>query len=127
MPLINFVVELKKMQLLLPHQHLGFCHAPVCAVRRETTDRSEMVTQLTFGETVEIVSQQNYWIEVQSLSDGYHGFVDRRHLIGLSEKEVRTWHDLRTIQQSLALVLDTPWGKQLIPAGRSSLRRSLFN
>jgi cell wall-associated NlpC family hydrolase len=127
MPLINFVAELKKMQLLLPHQKLGFCHAPVCAVRKETTDRSEMVTQLTFGETVEIVSQQNHWVEVQSLSDGYLGFVDRRHLIGLSEKEVRTWHDLRTIQQSLALTLDTPWGKQLIPAGSFIGMDSQFN
>jgi cell wall-associated NlpC family hydrolase len=127
MPLINFVVELKKMQLLLPHQKLGFCHAPVCAVRRETTDRAEMVTQLTFGETVEIVSQQNHWIEVQSLSDGYRGFVDRRHLIGLSEKEVRNWHDTRTIQRCLAVTLETPWGKQLIPAGSFIGIDSLFN
>jgi cell wall-associated NlpC family hydrolase len=127
MPLINFVVELKKMQLLLPHQKLGFCHASVCAVRSETTDRSEMVTQLTFGETVEIVSQQNHWIEVQSLSDGYRGFVDRRHLIGLSEKEVRNWHDIRTIQRSLAVTLETPWGKQLIPAGSFIGMESLFN
>jgi len=127
MPLINFVVELKKMQLLLPHQKLGFCHASVCAVRSETTDRSEMVTQLTFGETVEIVSQQNHWIEVQSLSDGYRGFVDRRHLIGLSEKEVRNWHDIRTIQRSLSATLETPWGKQLIPAGSFIGMESLFN
>lgn len=105
------------MQLLLHHQKLGFCHAPVCAVRKESTDRSEMVTQLTFGETVEILSQQEHWIELLSLSDGYRGFVDRRHLLGLSEKELRTWHDERTVQRSLSAILETPWGNQLIPAG----------
>lgn len=127
MPLIKFVVELKNMQLLLPHQKLGFCHAPVCSVRRETTDRSEMVTQLSFGETVEIVWQQNHWIEVQSLSDGYRGYVDRRHLIGLSEKEIRNWHDTRTIQRTLSATLETEWGKQLIPAGSFIGNDSLFN
>ena len=114
------------MQLLLPHQLLGFCHAPVCAVRAETTDCSEMVTQLTFGETVEVRSQLNHWIEIQSLSDCYRGFVDRRHLIGLTEKELRTWHDERTIQHTIMETLETPWGLIYTPAG-SYLRNTSFN
>mgnify|MGYP000138187406 CR=1 FL=1 len=85
------------MNVLLPHQKQGFCHAPVCAVRDNKTDRSEMVTQLVFGETFEVISQDGHWIEIQSLSDGYVGFVDRRHLIGFSEKELRKWHDERML------------------------------
>ena len=127
MPLINFVVELKKMQLLLPHQHLGFCHAPVCAVRKETTDRSEMVTQLTFGETVEIVSQQNHWIEVQSLSDGYHGFVDRRHLCGMTEKELLRWHDERRLLTQFNLILNSKVGMLQIPGGAYIGHSESFN
>lgn len=114
------------MQILLPHQTLGFCHAPVCAVRADTTDCAEMVTQLTFGETVEVRSQVNHWIEIQSLSDGYRGFVDRRHLIGLTEKELRHWHNERNILHAFVSRLETPWGLLNIPAG-SYIGNSSFN
>ena len=105
------------MQLLLPHQKIAFCHAPVCPVRAEKTDRSEMVTQLTFGETVEIIDQDQHWIHVQSLSDGYVGMTDRRHLLGISEKELRNWHDQRQVQSELSAWMETPWGHQMNPAG----------
>lgn len=115
--MVNFVSELYKMQLLLPQQHYGFCHAPVCAVRKEPSDCTEMVTQLTFGETVEIRDQKAYWIEITSLTDGYTGYVDRRHLIGISEKELRKWHDERHLQTGLSDTIQTPWGLQMTPAG----------
>lgn len=105
------------MQLLLNHQKFGFCHAPVCAVRRTTSDTSEMVTQLVFGETFEVLSQENHWIRIQSLSDGYEGFVDRRHLIGLSEKEVQRWHDQRNISRSFVSIIQSSWGTLHLPAG----------
>ena len=115
--MVNFVSELYKMQLLLPQQHYGFCHAPVCAVRKEPSDCTEMVTQLTFGETVEILDQKAHWIEITSLTDGYTGYVDRRHLIGISEKELRKWHDKRHLQTGLSDTIQTPWGLQMTPAG----------
>jgi len=105
------------MQLLLPHQKFGFCHAPVGAVRYEESDRSEMVTQLVFGETFEVLSQRAHWIEIQSLTDGYSGYVDRRHLIGLSEKEVQRWHDERRLALSFMQTVKSPWGNMCIPAG----------
>ncbi|MEY4216356.1 MAG: hypothetical protein RLZZ68_812 [Bacteroidota bacterium] len=105
------------MQLLLNHQKYGFCHAPVCAVRQSTSDTSEMVTQLVFGETFEVSTQQNHWIRIQSLSDGYEGFVDRRHLIGLSEKEVQRWHDQRTMSLSFLSIIQSSWGFLHLPAG----------
>lgn len=117
MALITFVTKLIHMQLLLPHQVLGFCHAPVCAVRFDQTDRSELVTQLTFGETVEVRSQNGHWIEIQSLTDGYIGYVDRRHLIGITDKELKRWHDQRQVQGQFILSLKSPWGILHLPAG----------
>jgi len=105
------------MNVLLPHQKFGFCHAPVCAVRQDKTDRSELVTQLVFGETFEVISQEGHWIEIQSLSDGYVGFVDRRHLIGFSEKELRKWHDERMLLIDFITQINSPWGKLNLPAG----------
>lgn len=105
------------MQLLMSHQKFGFCHAPVCAVRQEASDVTEMVTQLVFGETFEVLVQQEHWIKLQSLSDGYVGFVDRKHLMGLSEKEVQRWHAHRNICRSFLTVIHAPWGTLHLPSG----------
>jgi len=115
------------MQLLLNHQKFGFCHAPVCAVRRNTSDSSEMVTQLVFGETFEVIGQHEHWINVQSLSDGYEGYVDRRHLIGLTEKEIQRWHDLRCVSTSLITSVGASWGKLQLPAGSYIGHNAHFN
>jgi cell wall-associated NlpC family hydrolase len=105
------------MQLMLNHQKFGFCHAPVCAVRQSTSDTSEMVTQLVFGETFGVLTKEHHWIRLQSLNDGYEGFVDRRHLIGLSEIEVQRWHDQRNINLSFITILESSWGTLNLPAG----------
>ena len=105
------------MQLLLSHQRIGFCHAPWCAVRKNKTDTSEMVTQLVFGETFEVNSQDHHWLEIQSYSDGYRGYIDRRHAIGITEKECTIWHDAREISYQFQIEIMSSWGKLRVPAG----------
>ena len=117
MSFITFVDKEIAMKLLQPHQTLAFCHAPVCAMRKETTDQSEMISQLTFGETVSVLGQESHWIHVQSFTDGYVGFVDRRHLLGLTQKEIQKWHDERVVSTAFLSKLSTPWGIENIPSG----------
>lgn len=105
------------MQLLLNHQKIGFCHAPVCAQRKEKSDRSELVSQLSFGETFEVISQDGHWIEISTFNDGYQGFVDRRHLCGISEKELIRWHDERLLLTQFSSAIRSVLGVQHIPGG----------
>ncbi len=61
-------------------------HVPV---RAQASDRSEMVTQLLFGECVEILrSQGKNWRKVRCLHDDYEGWVDPKMLLFLDEKQV---------------------------------------
>ena len=115
------------MQLLLSHQRIGFCHAPWCAVRKNKTDTSEMVTQLVFGETFEVISQDHHWLEIQSYSDGYRGYIDRRHAIGITEKECTIWHDAREISYQFQIEIMSSWGKLRVPAGAYLGSNSHFN
>jgi len=124
--LITFV-QGKPMQLLLNHQALGFCHAPVCAQRKDKSDRSEMVSQLTFGETFEVISQEEHWIELRTLNDGYQGFVDRRHLCGMTEKELLRWHDERRLLTQFNLILNSKVGMLQIPGGSYIGHSESFN
>ena len=47
-------------------------------VRKEPRERSEMVTQVLFGEHMEVLDDEGRWIYVKSLLDHYEGWLDKR-------------------------------------------------
>lgn len=49
---------------------------PAAPVRRKSRHSSEMVNQLLFGETVEILKTRgDLWLKIRSLHDGYEGWM----------------------------------------------------
>ncbi len=65
----------------------GICLLSVVPCRVEPNDRSEMVTQLLFGDLVEVIGVNDKWLEIQLESDDYQCWVDRLQIYPLSEKE----------------------------------------
>lgn len=53
----------------------GICHLNCIAVRRDPSDESEMVTQLLFGETFQVLTSDMNWIKVHLDHDYYEGWV----------------------------------------------------
>lgn len=56
-------------------------------VRKEPSDRSEMVNQLLFGELVEITGKDGNWRKIKSVFDAYVGWVDKKQITSISDKE----------------------------------------
>ena len=56
----------------------GYCFLSAVPMRREATDRSEMVNQLLMGDTIEVVERQEKWSLVKAEYDGYEGWVDNK-------------------------------------------------
>jgi gamma-D-glutamyl-L-lysine dipeptidyl-peptidase len=58
----------------------GVCRLSVVPVRKNSTDQSEMVTQLLFGEDYEVLakSDDQKWIRVRVCFDQYEGWIDAR-------------------------------------------------
>lgn len=54
----------------------GICTESVAPVRAEASDRAEMVTQLLFGDKVEILKTEDKWIFISSKYDNYGGWID---------------------------------------------------
>ena len=65
----------------------GICLLSTAAVRFEPSDRSEMVSQLLFGEMVEIIEETERWKHVRILYDSYEGWVENKQLVMLSREE----------------------------------------
>ncbi len=95
----------------------AFCKVAVAPLRAEQRDASEQVSQLLFGELVEILENANNWTKIQSLHDGYEGWVDSKQLETLREKEVSRWFDGLGIEHSFKRTLKGPEGKLTIWKG----------
>lgn len=56
----------------------GYCFLRAVPVRREPSDRSEMVNQLLLGDTFEVLEQQEKWSRIRGDYDGYEGWIDNK-------------------------------------------------
>jgi hypothetical protein len=63
----------------------GICNLAIVPVRSEPSDRSEIVTQLLFGEHIEILERQNQWARIKIQFDDYEGWVDSKQYQVISE------------------------------------------
>ncbi len=63
----------------------GICNLTVIPVRFEPSDRSEMVTQVLFGETFEIIEKSDKWHKIQLYYDDYEGWIDKKQYAGIDE------------------------------------------
>ncbi len=65
----------------------AICQVSVSPLRVEASDRSEMVTQILFGEKVEIIETQKNWLKLKADFDGYEGWADEKQFMEVSEAE----------------------------------------
>lgn len=77
--------------LVMPLPSFGVCPLSVIPVRSTPSDKSEMVTQLLFGEMFSIVERHQQWIQIVVAADGYMGWIDEKQFFPLSEAD---FHDI---------------------------------
>ncbi|MEZ4916635.1 MAG: C40 family peptidase [Chitinophagales bacterium] len=56
----------------------GICNVALSPLRKENSDTSEMISQLLFGETFEIIEINNNWSFVKCTHDNYQGWMDTK-------------------------------------------------
>jgi hypothetical protein len=76
-----------------------------------------MVSQLFFGEIARVVDEHDTWVRIETLLDGYQGFLDKKHIRSLSEKEMKRWIYGQTQVTSLTCEIRAPWGSQQLSRG----------
>lgn len=96
---------------------LAYCKLAVSPVRAEASDRAEIVTQLVFGEVLEIIGRDEQWMKIRTYLVSYEGWIDSKQTAALSQKEVNRWQDGIAIESALVRLIETPWGQQWITRG----------
>ena len=62
------------------------CCVPVSSLRLEPSHKSEMVSQLLFGEKSVAIDQGDGWVKVRLKYDGYEGWCQQSHLAEIDEE-----------------------------------------
>jgi len=65
----------------------GICILSVAPVRDQASDKSEMISQLLFGETCQILSKEKKFYLIRSSLDNYEGWVSDKQIEEISEKQ----------------------------------------
>ncbi len=60
-------------------------HQALVPVRSQPSDASEMVTQLLFGELVEVLGEDAQWRRIRNQADQYEGWVDEKMIYAVAE------------------------------------------
>lgn len=108
---------MNNLKLITSGQKFGFCMVSFSPIRNESSDKSEMTSQLLFGEPVQVIQVLENWVEIETYFDGYRGYVDRKHILAISEKELRNWINRFKYAYISSGYLKTPWGIQpIMPA-----------
>ena len=99
----------------------GICNLAIVPLRLEPSDRSEMTSQVLFGEHFKMLEQQQKWSQIELGFDGYIGWVDNKQFKIISEG---AYHKINTgeiiLNADLIEYITTPHNSLLpIPIGAS--------
>lgn len=68
----------------------AICNLSIIPLRVEPNDRSEIVSQVLFGEHFEIIEQQKMWTKIRLDFDNYEGWIDTKQYQIISHENYDT-------------------------------------
>ncbi|MBD8083768.1 C40 family peptidase [Chryseobacterium caseinilyticum] len=64
----------------------GICTVTVAPVRAENSDKAEIVTEILFGESADILEVNKNWTKIKMHYDGYEGWMDTKQIKTVSDE-----------------------------------------
>lgn len=98
----------------------GISQLAIIPLRAEASERSEMVSQLLFGETYQIAEWQEKWVKVITAYDEYEGWISRVQVNLLNYEDyltMQTTSPVLTVQPVTLANKQTDNSLLLLPAG----------
>jgi hypothetical protein len=68
----------------------GICNLAIVPLRLEPSDRSELTSQVLFGDYFTILEQSQNWSRIELAFDGYTGWIDNKQFRIISEADYNT-------------------------------------
>ena len=67
----------------------GICNLSIAPMRNENSHKSELISQLLYGDCFKVISKKKEWLQITTITDDYSGWIDYKQsqLITKSEAE----------------------------------------
>jgi SH3-like domain-containing protein len=65
----------------------GICVVTVAPVRAEGSDKAEIVTEIFFGESADILEVNKNWTKIKMHYDEYEGWMDTKQIKPISDED----------------------------------------
>lgn len=98
----------------------GVITQSVIPLREEDCHKSQMVSQLLFGEAVEVLQVREEWLYVKNIADGYLGWIEQKQFTFLEKAEFDQWVGMKKSVVALPIATIERKNDQtpmMIPAG----------
>jgi len=69
----------------------GICHLSIIPLRKDSTSKSELVSQLIYGELFKVLESNEKWFLIECIDDNYKGWINHSQFKEISE------HDLKKV------------------------------
>ncbi|MDQ8143491.1 C40 family peptidase [Chryseobacterium sp. CFS15] len=93
----------------------GICIVTVAPVRAENSDRAEIVTEILYGESADILEVNKNWTKIKMHYDGYEGWMDTKQIKPVTEEYLAN-RKVTMITEDFSSVM-TLEGKTLLSMG----------
>ncbi|KQK26340.1 hydrolase Nlp/P60 [Chryseobacterium aquaticum] len=93
----------------------GICVVTVAPVRAENSDRAEIVTEMLFGESADILEVNKNWTKIKMHYDGYEGWMDTKQIKHITDEHL-TNRKVTLITENFASIM-TNDGRTLLSMG----------
>jgi gamma-D-glutamyl-L-lysine dipeptidyl-peptidase len=94
----------------------GICNLSVVPCRAEASDRSEMVTQLLFGEHFEVLEMLGKWVKIKHSFDAYECWIDKKQFQAISQETfAELQHSIRHLSTDLIQVVSSKENETIFP------------
>lgn len=93
----------------------GICNLAIVPLRLEPSDRSEMTSQVLFGEHFKILEQTQKWSRIEMGYDSYNGWIDNKQFRIISESDYNTLQNTPAVLNADLIEYTTGSNNSLMP------------
>jgi len=70
----------------------GICNLSIVPLRFEPSDKTELVSQVLYGDYFKVLEQRKSWSKIRLAFDKYEGWIDNKQYLEISEEQYQKLH-----------------------------------
>jgi cell wall-associated NlpC family hydrolase len=75
----------------------GICNLSIVPLRFEPSDKTELVSQVLYGDYFKVLEQRKSWSKIRLAFDKYEGWIDNKQYLDISEEQYQKLHQVTPI------------------------------